>query len=55
MTSDQYKAAAQAISDYRGILAAAIYSASINHTKKSKVRMKELAELREALEAEGMK
>jgi len=55
MTLDQYKAAAQAISDYRWILAAALSSASIEHTKESKARMKQLAELREALEAEGMK
>ena len=55
MTPDQYKAAAQAISDFRWILAAALSSASIEHTKESKKRMHELSLLRDALEAEGMK
>jgi hypothetical protein len=55
MTPEQYKAAATAISDLRWILAAALSSASIEHTKESKVRMKQLNDLREALELEGMK
>ena len=55
MTPDQYKAAAQALSDYQYILASCCAFASTAHTKDSKARMKQLAELREALEAEGMK
>lgn len=55
MTPDQYRAAAQAISDFRWILAAALSSASIEHSKISKARMAELDALRTALENEGMK
>jgi hypothetical protein len=55
MTPSQYKAAAQAISDFRWILAAALSSASIEHSKASIKRMTELADIREALEAEAMK
>ena len=55
MTPEQYRAAAQAISDFRWILAAALSSTSIEHSKVSKARMAELDALRTALENEGMK
>lgn len=55
MTPDQYRAAAQAISDFRWILAAALSSACIEHNKTSKARMSQLDALRLVLENEGMK
>lgn len=55
MTKEEFQAAAKAIADYRWILAAALSSTNISHAKQSKARMKELSDLRDALENEGMK
>lgn len=55
MTSQDYKDAADAISSMRWMLAAALATAGIEHEKTSKARMKRLSDLRELLEAQGMK
>lgn len=55
MTPSQYKDAADAISNFRWMLATALTSTGIDHTKESKARMKQLSELREALEEEGQR
>lgn len=54
MTRDQYRDAAQAIMNFRWMLAAALTSTGIEHSKESKKRMSELAALQSALEKEGM-
>lgn len=54
MTPDQYRAAAKAISDFRWILAAALSSSDIEHSKVSQARMKQLSSLQRALEDKGL-
>lgn len=53
MTPDQYRAAAKAISDYRWILAAALCSTNIEHSKPSQKVMGDLNQLVDALLAES--
>lgn len=54
MTPEQYRAAALAISDHRWMLAAALSSAKIAHTKESKAQMRALTELQDVLTETGV-
>ncbi len=53
MNAEQFRSAAKAISDYRWILAAALSSTNIEHSKPSQKVMGDLSKLVDALLAEA--
>lgn len=54
LTREQCISAARLLSDYKWILAAAFSSASVTLTKENQAKIKEISQLRDALEAQGM-